>query len=92
MAKLYPPNINGTIPAFYSNLNQGTTKIVVPFSMNRAVSVYEIEAMMLKIKSLNGTLIGVVRSSFLDTTDSLTATFDVKFLASKFTIGSYYKI
>ena len=91
MAKLYPPNINGTIPAFYTNYDQGTTKIVVPFSMNRAVSIYEISAMMLKIKSLNGTLIGVVRSSLLDASNCI-VTFDVKSLASKFTVGSYYKI
>jgi hypothetical protein len=36
MAQLFPPIVNGTIPAFYSN---GTvTNITVPFSMNRAVN------------------------------------------------------
>lgn len=46
MERLYPPNIEGTIPAFCLNYEKdetGTTtakraKIVVPFSMNRAVS------------------------------------------------------
>ena len=36
MAKLYPPQINGTIPAFYND-KEGATMMVVPFSMNRAV-------------------------------------------------------
>jgi hypothetical protein len=30
--KLYPPHINGTIPAFYGN------RITVPFVMNKTVS------------------------------------------------------
>jgi hypothetical protein len=36
MAKLYPPNIEGTIPAFATT--NGTTTLVVPFSLNKAVS------------------------------------------------------
>ena len=44
--KLYPPNIEGTIPAFY-----GTT-LVVPFSMNKAVSKIEVEGMAIKIKTI----------------------------------------
>ena len=36
MAKLYPPLIEGTIPAFYSE--NGIVKITIPFSMNKAVS------------------------------------------------------
>lgn len=91
MAKLYPPQINGTIPAFYSDHIKGTTEMVVPFSMNRAVSLYEVKGMELKIKSLNGTLIGVVESSFIDSVE-MEATFDVSSYIHKFNIGSYYKI
>jgi hypothetical protein len=65
MAKLYPPNINGTIPAFYSDTINGTTTMVVPFSMNKAVGFKEIEGIEVKIKSLNGTLIGVCPSSYI---------------------------
>jgi len=36
MAKLYPPNVEGKLPAF-----TGTT-LVVPFSMNRAVGPGEV--------------------------------------------------
>lgn len=38
MNKLYPPQIEGTIPAF-----TGTT-IVVPFAMNKAVVISEVKA------------------------------------------------
>ena len=37
MAKLYPPTIPGTIPAFYTGSNG--TSIEVPFSMNSAVGL-----------------------------------------------------
>ena len=47
MAKLYPPNIEGTIPAF-----TGTT-LVVPFSMNLAVGKNEVKAIFLKVKKVN---------------------------------------
>ena len=47
MAKLYPPHIEGTIPAFY-----GTT-LVVPFSMNQAVGASEVKNIVLKIKKVN---------------------------------------
>ena len=43
--KLYPPNIEGTIPAF-----NGTT-LVVPFSMNKAVAKSEVGSFALKIKT-----------------------------------------
>jgi len=46
--KLYPPTIASSIPAFY-----GTTsaKLVVPFSMNRAVSENDVKGFALKIKT-----------------------------------------
>ena len=69
MAKLYPPNINGTIPAFYTDIGEGTTKIVVPFAMNRAVALTEMSGMEIKIKSLSGSIIGTVRSELVDTVE-----------------------
>jgi hypothetical protein len=36
MSKLYPPIIEETLPAFYSE--NGIVKFTIPFSMNRAVS------------------------------------------------------
>ena len=52
MAKLYPPNINGTIPAFCND--NGTVLITVPFSMNKAVSKSEVGGFALKIKTVSG--------------------------------------
>jgi hypothetical protein len=40
MAKLYPPTIAGTLPSFYETTEEnGITKIVIPFSMNKTVGV-----------------------------------------------------
>jgi hypothetical protein len=41
MAKLYPPQIEGTIPAFYGNI------ITVPYLMNKTVSLNEIDGFKL---------------------------------------------
>jgi len=91
MAKLYPPQINGTIPAFYMNRSNGTTNIVVPFSMNKAVSYFEISGFVLKIKTLNGSLITELKSSLFDSVNSK-ATFNASEYAPRFTLGSFYKI
>ena len=47
MAKLYPPRIEGTIPAFTG------TVLTVPFSMNQAVGATEVFGLALKIKRVN---------------------------------------
>ena len=47
MSKLYPPYIEGTIPAFYGDT------IKVPFTMNPAVSKNEVAGFALKIKNIN---------------------------------------
>jgi hypothetical protein len=49
MAKLLPPIIEGTIPAFY--LENGMVKITIPFSMNRSVSNAQVKGLALKIKT-----------------------------------------
>jgi hypothetical protein len=50
MAKLFPPLIEGIIPAFYSD--NGTVKITVPFSMNRAVNKKQVSGFILKAKTV----------------------------------------
>lgn len=47
MDKLYPPQIAGTIPAFY-----GST-LAVPFTMNKTVSWSEINGFRVKLKSIS---------------------------------------
>lgn len=55
MAKLFPPLIEGVIPAFYFDYDangKGIVKIAIPFSMNRAVSPIQIGGFALKIKTV----------------------------------------
>ena len=89
MAKLYPPNINGTIPAFCGS--EGTTKIVVPFSMNRAVAASEVAGFALKVKTINGDVKGVIQNNIppLITTSNASVTFTTNM---NFTIGQFYKV
>ena len=49
MAKLFPPIVEGTIPAFYSN---GMVNITIPFSMNKAVNKNNINGIAVKAKTL----------------------------------------
>ena len=88
MAKLYPPTIPGTIPAFYG------TSIEVPFSMNRAVSLSEFNSFALKIKKVSGTLIGTV---FEDNANAWLESGMVKFqlpneILKQLVQGQFYKI
>lgn len=52
MAKLAPPYVEGTLPAFYADAD-GTAKLVVPYSMGRTVSKNQVKTLTVKIKSLN---------------------------------------
>lgn len=92
MAKLYPPSINGTIPAFCKN---GTVLITVPFSMNKAVSKVEVGGFAVKIKTVSGIVKGVVKTSSsknssYDVEENYQAIFDVSHL--DFSVGQYYKL
>lgn len=67
MAKLSPPLLEGTIPAFYSDADvngQGIVKITIPFAMNRAVSKVQVGGLALKIKTIQS-------SSYLYTAQNL---------------------
>lgn len=46
MAKLYPPHLEGTLPAFYGG------RITVPFTMNRAVGKDQVKGFSLLVKSI----------------------------------------
>jgi len=70
MAKLLPPLIEGTIPAFYSE--NGIVNITIPFSMNRAVNKASVSGLAVKIKTTS-------TSTYLyDQMITSTAQFDVK--------------
>lgn len=88
--KLYPPVIEGALPAFY-----GTETLSVPFSMNRAVGVSEVAGFALKIKTVGGvyvTTLKTVDTSDFDLLDSTIVSFDISGLDKPFTVGQYYKV
>ena len=71
MAKLYPPYLEGTIPAFYGN------SITVPFAMNRALGKNEIIGFSLLIKSIQtGNQLAELEAFKYDLENG-TATFDL---------------
>ena len=94
MAKLFPPLIEGTIPAFYSE--NGIVKITIPFSMNRAVNSKQVTGFVLKAKTVqSSTYLFTIRnndSNFYNMEDSPWVTFtlsdsDVAYLR----VGQFYK-
>lgn len=84
MSRLYPPIIEGTIPAF------GGTTLVVPFSLNRAVTTSEISTVRLKIKTVNGILKETVTASELLLTGDCYAKFTLN--PNNYTVGQFYKV
>lgn len=84
MGRLYPPIINGTIPAFC-----GTT-LVVPFSINKAVSKAEIYRMAVKVKTVNGNLKETIITDRFDVLSDYSATFDLDI--AQYSVGQYYKV
>ena len=85
MAKLYPPYLEGTIPAFYGN------SITVPFAMNRAVGKNEIRGFSLLIKSIQtGNQLGKELKAFKYDLENGTATFNLED-PIKCLVGQSYK-
>ena len=84
MAKLYPPYLEGTIPAFYGN------SITVPFAMNRAVSKNDIKGFSLLIKTIQtGQQIENIVSTNYDISKGIII-FNIT--GNKYSIGQSYKI
>ncbi len=94
MAKLYPPYINGTIPAFC--YTEGTdASITVPFAMNKAVAPSEVAGFALKIKTVNNKLITIIKQTYkMDNVDlgNLSINFTIPKAEASFLVGQYYKI
>ena len=51
MAKLFPPVIEGIVPAFYQE-EDGNIAVTIPFSMNRAVSQSQVKGLAVKVKTV----------------------------------------
>lgn len=103
MAKLYPPYIEGTIPAFYKTTDlDGTVRaeLTVPFSMNKAVSKWEVKGFSLKLKNVFGDdsyLINTTTASDSNSRYYLDADYRVVFslnenTLNKLTPGQFYKV
>lgn len=96
MSKLYPPVIEGTLPAFYSE-GEGMVKITIPFSMNRAVSQAQVSGFELKIKSLQSGTVLYTIDTFKMFNYSLEqgncyVTFYLDDKINKLKIGQFYKL
>ena len=89
MAKLYPPLIEGSIPAFCG------ASFTVPFSMNRSVGQAEVSGIALIVKTIQS-------NSFLFETETNTVTYGVNTCSATFNLnatqkaqlhtGQFYKI
>ena len=88
MAKLYPPNIEGTIPAF-----TGAT-LVVPFSMNQAVGAKEVYGIVLKVKKVNSNEVILTKETInFDAYANCKAVFNLSAAEQElFNIGQYYRV
>lgn len=91
MAKLFPPLIEGSIPAFYT---ENGTVLTVPFSMNRAVSPAQVSKIILKIKTVqNNTYIDNIEAFEIQVSNiPYYAKFDLSKLTNKLKIGQFYKV
>ena len=82
---LYPPIIEGTIPAFYGD------EIIVPYSMNKTVSSESVIGFSLKIKTVqNNKFLGTVTSEVGINEDEAHFTLNLDEL--KLNVGQYYKV
>lgn len=95
--KLYPPLIEGTIPAFCAQETDSDVTLSVPFSLNRAVAKSQINGFALKIKTVqNSVLLGYpifqTDPGKWDLDVNLNVTFDMSSVAKYLKIGQYYKI
>lgn len=88
MAKLYPPNIEGSIPAFYG------TVLTVPFSMNRSVGRQEVKGIALKVKTIQSNSFLFEDSNGIIKWGSTNpvVTFDLAGYIEKLNAGQFYKI
>jgi hypothetical protein len=99
MTKLYPPYIEGTIPAFWLN-KDGTNSVItgadikVPFSMNASVKESEFNgfSLILRTTSTGSYLFSPIYSSNYNVAENM-VTFHLEANeASLLNEGQYYKI
>lgn len=82
MAKLYPPYIEGTLPAFGLD-KKGDGTIVIPFSHNKAVSPTDIGSRIaMKVKAVQNDVLMTTGEPIYGVYDpiAITVTFNVKII------------
>lgn len=93
--RLYPPYVEGTIPAFYPE--KGASKIIleVPFLLNKAVSREEVTGLALKMKTTSNKLVTTVvqtdPSQFKITSTNSYVRFELD-PSDLINVGQFYKI
>ena len=92
VVKLYPPNIAGTLPSFYA-LEKGTTKLVVPFSMNISVSASMISGFSLRLKTTaTDIVLAELSSADYDLAKSQITFILEDVVINKLVVGNFYKV
>lgn len=101
MSRLNPPVLAGTLPSFYKgnnkNDNGATTQIVVPFSMNKTVSIGSVTKFSMKLKTSNTDVTLGVFTALKNNLVWNNNTTEVAFIIpnsilQKMIIGQYYKV
>ena len=96
--KLFPPQLDGTLPAFYKNYNDDHellgANINIPFSLGRAVSIIEINGLSMRIStvSTNSLVLTVITDTFELTEDNIAYFTLTAEMAAKLNEGQYYRI
>lgn len=93
VVKLYPPNIAGTLPSFYSPEIGTTTELVVPFSMNISVSASMISGFSLRLKTTatDVVLAELPSVSYDLSKNQITFILD-QTITNKLVVGNFYKV
>ena len=93
VVKLYPPNIAGTLPSFYSPEIGTTTELVVPFSMNISVSASMISGFSLRLKTTatDVVLAELPSASYDLSKNQITFILD-QTITNKLVVGNFYKV
>lgn len=87
MVKLYPPYIQGSVPAFSDHI------LSVPFSINKTVNAAEVSGIRLLIKDLyNNFLTDQIINAESYDLESGIAYFDLSLIKDELYVGQYYKI
>lgn len=79
--RLYPPIVEGIIPAFFGNT------ITIPYAMNRAVGATEVAGFMLRMRTVNGDL-KETATVMVENAGSGSVSFTLK---ETYTLGEFYK-